>query len=87
MWVQSALWQVGEFLEACDEAKSDPNVSSDWDDVTLSVCEPRESTPVGSKLRNWIDAATENTDVLVIGAGALHRLATSTPNPFEEIDK
>jgi len=61
--------KVGEFLEACDEAKSDPNVSSDWDDVTLSVCEPRESTPVGSKLRNWIDAATENTDVLVIGAG------------------
>lgn len=61
--------KVGEYLDACDDAKEDPNASQDWDDVTVAVCEPRESVPVGSKLHQWLVDSTENVDVLVIGGG------------------
>jgi len=61
--------KVGEYLDMCDEAAGDPNASQDWDDVTVAVCEPRESTPVGSKLHSWLDESTETVDVLVIGGG------------------
>mmetsp|Transcript_14851 Transcript_14851/g.25137 ORF Transcript_14851/g.25137 Transcript_14851/m.25137 type:complete len:1221 (+) Transcript_14851:276-3938(+) len=61
--------KVGEYLDMCDEAAGDPSMSADWNDITVSVCEPSESVPVGSKLREWIGCATEHRDVVVIGAG------------------
>jgi len=61
--------KVGEYLEKLDQAGQDPDLSADWNDVTVSVCEPSESVPVGSKLRTWINNTTEHRDVVIIGAG------------------
>jgi hypothetical protein len=70
---------VGEYLDMCDEAAGDPSMSADWNDITVSVCEPSESVPVGSKLRKWIGCATEHRDVVVIGAGASVAPSVSYP--------
>jgi glycine/D-amino acid oxidase-like deaminating enzyme len=74
--------KVGAYLKAYDEAPEEERHR--FEEITRSVCEPSDTTKVGSKLREWLASSTEKVDVVVVGAGmagtaAAYQLSKQAP--------